>query len=483
MSSFYFNGRSSSEFPIYVSEISTQILPTSKQNTVDIPGRDGVYTFGKDKGIRVEKIRIQTKTKSNIELWELKEQLAEWLDTELPVVFYYEFKPDRIYYATLSGDTDLKKIASVGETTLVFEIPDPNAVDDDEIVIPIAPTTTDPIAITNNGNVDAFPQIELTFNENTTEFAIYTDDEFIYFGKPAPVDTTVPTSERTLVLQDKGETTSGWSSGIAVDGGSIAGTLTSDGNFIRQSGNDYGSGSTWHGGALVKALGQQIQDFTVEYFINFKMTQPNQLGRIEIYLLDINNAVIGKMAMVDSTARSKSGRVEARLGTNKFLVNSEIGKEYYTNMYGRLYLQRIGQKYTFQIGKLDSKYNYFGRWNYTYYDTANAYQSKLAGIQIHIAQWGTSPVIPTMNINEIRVWNEKTLTSNQVPYVFENANGIKDVLFIDSMTATILKNGEPASNLLGDAGFDFPKLKPGITNLSITPPVASGTITFRERWK
>jgi phage-related protein len=145
-------------------------------------------------------------------------------------------------------------------------------------------------------------------------------------------------------------------------------------------------------------------------------------------------------------------------------------------MYGRLFLQRIGQKYVFQIGKLDSNYNFFGRWNTTFYDTANQYQSKLAGIQIHIARYGSTAVIPTMNINEIRVWDEKTLTSTEVPYVFEAG----DILTIDSMTGTILKNGEPFRFQLGSS---FIKLKPGTTNLAITSPVVSaGTVTYRERW-
>jgi predicted phage tail component-like protein len=465
---------------LVIKSIQNQLLPDIAIQSTKIPGRVGEVNQGTELGVRRIEIEIAIigTTKANLD--ERERELTTWLFYDEPTKLKLP-NNDKYYMAQVS-DADIENTLIFGQGTITFLCTDPLAYNNEETVIPFAPTDTNPVQIMNNGNKETFPRIELTFNAPTTEFGILADEDYIYFGQPAPVDSTTPSPQKTAVLLDDCTTTTGWSAGISVDGGTIAGSLTSDGNYILQAGNDYGSGSTWHGGALVKSLGQQIQDFSVEYYINFKMTQPNQLGRIEIYLLDINNAVIGKMAMVDSTARSKSGRVEARLGPasgGKFLVNSEIGKEFYTFMYGRLFLQRIGQKYTFQIGKLDANYNFFGRWNTTFYDTANAYQSKLAGIQIHIAQWGTSPVIPTMNINQINVWDEKTLTNTEVPYVFVSG----DTLTIDSNTGTILKNGEPAFYTLGDLGFTYPKLKPGTTNLAITAPiVSSGSITYRERW-
>jgi predicted phage tail component-like protein len=480
-STLYVNDIVSPDY-LVIESISNQLLPDISVKTTKVPGRVGEINQGTELGTRVIEVMVGIigTTKANLD--ERERELTTWLFYSEPQKL--QLPNNNKYYMAQVSDVDIENTLIFGRGKITFLCTDPVAYGD-EIVIPFSPTDTNPITIVNNGNMDAFPKIELTFTDNTTEFATITNDDYFYFGQPAPVDSTTPTTQRTLVLQDKAETTTGWSSGIAVDGGTIAGTLTSDGNFISQSGNNYGSGSTWHGGALVKTLGQQIQDFTVEYYINFKMTAPTQLGRIEIYLLDINNVVIGKMAVVDSTAKSKSGRIEARLGPlsgGKFLANSEIGKEFYTFMYGRLFLQRIGQKYTFQIGKLDSNYNFFGRWSTTFYDTANAFQSKLAGIQIHIAQYGTTTVIPTMNINEIRVWNEKTLTSTEVPYIFESNSNFSDVLYLDSETGTVLKNGEPFFYGIGDLGSTFPKFQPGSNSFSITPAIANGTITYRERW-
>lgn len=468
------------ECPDYmvIKSIQNQLLPDISISSTKVPGRIGEINQGVELGVRRIEIEVGIigTTKANLD--ERERELTSWL-------FYNEPKKLQLpnnekYYMAQVSDCDIENTLIFGRGTITFLCTDPVAYNTTEKVIPFAPSNDNPIPIVNNGNMDAFPQIEVTFDEPTTEFAFVTDDQYFYMGKPAPVDSTTPAPQRTEELKEDGSTTAGWSSGILVDGGSITGAFTSDGSFIYP--NTYGTGTTWHGPALVKSIGKELQDFSIEYFINFKLTAPNQLGRIEIYLLDINNAVIGKMAVVDATAKSKQGRVEARLGPangGRYIVNSEIGKEYYTNFYGRLFLQRIGQKYTFQIGKLDNKYQYFGRFNQVFYDTANAFQKKLAAIQIHMGQYGTNPFIPTLNMNEVRVWEENTLAPNQVPNIFEAG----DTLMVDSSTGTIWKNGEPDFTLLGDLGSDFIKLKPGITNLAITSPiVSSGSVTFRERW-
>lgn len=476
-SKLYLNDIASPDY-LVIEKIDNQLLPDISIQSTKVPGRVGEINQGTELGIRAIEVTVGIIGTNKANLDDRERELTTWLFYDAPKKL--QLPNNSKYYLGQVSDVKIENTLIFGRGTITFLCTDPLAYSATEKVIPFAPTDDNPIAIVNNGNQDAFPQISLTFNSSTTEFALVTDDQYFYMGQPAPVDSTTPTSQRTLVLQDQASSTTGWTAGILVDGGTISGGFLSDGNFIYP--NSYGTGSTWHGPALVKSLGQEVQDFSLEYYINFKMTKPNQLGRIEIYLLDINNAVIGKMALVDATAKSKSGKVEARLGPlsgGKLLANSEIGKEFYTNMYGRLYLQRIGQKYTFQIGKLDSNYNFFGRWSTTFYDTANAFQKKLAAIQIHMGQYGTNAFIPTINMNEVRVWNEQTLTSSQVPYIF-NAG---DTLTVDSATGTIWKNGEPDFTLLGDLGSDFIKLKPGTTNLSITSPiVSSGSVTYRERW-
>jgi predicted phage tail component-like protein len=477
LSRLYLNDIVSPDY-LVIEKIDNQFLPDISIQSTKIPGKTGEVNQGTELGVRVISVDIAIIGTSKANLDDRERELTTWLFYDAPKKL--QLPNNSKYYLAQVSDAKIENTLIFGRGTITFLCTDPLAYSTTQKVISFAPADTDPVAITNSGNEDAFPQISLTFNASTTEFAFVTDDQYFYLGNPAPVDTTTAAAQRTMILQDQGTTTAGWSSGILVDGGSITGAFASDGNVIYP--NSYGTGSTWHGPALVKSLGQELQDFSVEYFINFKETKPNQLGRVEIYLLDINNAVIGKMAVVDATAKGKAGRVEARLGPSsggRYIVSSEIGKEFYTNFYGRLYLQRIGQKYTFQIGKIDSNYNYFARFNQVFYDVSNTFQKKLAAIQIHMGQYNTNTFIPTVNMNEVRVWNENTLTSTQVPNIFESG----DTLMVDSATGTIWKNGEPNFNLLGDLSSDFIKLKPGVTNLAITSPiVSSGSVTFRERW-
>lgn len=128
---FHFNGRSSSEFPILVESREGSILPPTSLKTLDVPGMPGAYFVGRDQGVRVETIRIAARVRGNRALEELREELANWLDTSAPVPFFYDYMPDRIYQAALSGDTDITKII-FGKVDLTFIMPDPFAVAKDE---------------------------------------------------------------------------------------------------------------------------------------------------------------------------------------------------------------------------------------------------------------------------------------------------------------------------------------------------------------
>lgn len=123
---FHFNGRSSAEFPIIVESREGSLLPSTSLKTLDVPGKPGAYFVGRDQGVRVEKIQIAARVRGNRALEELREQLAIWLDTSGPVPFFYDYRPERIYQAALSGETDITKII-FGKVELTFVMPDPFA--------------------------------------------------------------------------------------------------------------------------------------------------------------------------------------------------------------------------------------------------------------------------------------------------------------------------------------------------------------------
>lgn len=126
LTSFYFNGRESSEFPwLFVNEIEIPILPPIEQKMIQVPGRVGAFHMGRKVGPRIDRITITVIGDSRLDLATKKRILANWLDTETPQRFYYSYELDKEYKAILSEETDLKRIVTDGETTLIFVIPDP----------------------------------------------------------------------------------------------------------------------------------------------------------------------------------------------------------------------------------------------------------------------------------------------------------------------------------------------------------------------
>lgn len=339
-----------------------------------------------------------------------------------------------------------------------------------------------PTQVVNNGGIETPPVIEVEFTSYTTEFEVSNGDERLYFGEPDIVDSGKTSAPKRLTLiSDACTSVAPWTSGVGVEGGIITGTFESIESTFRQAGVDYGQGSQWHGAARVRSLGQAIQDFTVQMAFYFRVTNKKQIGRIEMYLLDVNNAIIGKMAIKDAQASVASGKLEARAGdyNGHYFVNTEVGRGSYTNFYGMMTISRKGKWWYFEIGKYNSKGQLYGRWSSKWYDKYGQYQQKLAAIQLHFAQYGSYDV-PEMRVEWVGVYQENYYQpATQVPYVFETG----DKLLIDCEKGLILKNGEPFFEGIGDIGSTFFKLKPGVNQIYMAPAISTyGKITFKERW-
>jgi predicted phage tail component-like protein len=479
--SIRFNGVDIPSF-VLVNDIKTSILPPVKQNLVNVRGRPGSYDFGNELGEREITIDITIEATSAQQLRQQCEiELGKWLYYDEAKELIILDDPTRHYMAKVTGDTDLSQIISIGQGSITFLCTDPHRYGTEKI-IPFNPAAPDPVFIENQGGVDTFPVIEVEFAQDTTEFSIVSDTDYLYFGQPASVDNMSAVPKRTQIFYDDGSSVAGWTAGTGVDGGDITGSLESTGGYIRQLNNDYGSGAKWHGAAGVKTFGQELQDFTLETNIGFKAGYPYQIGRVEVYLLDINNVRIGKIALRDTSAYTETTYVECRIGPvsgGRYLVASEIGKGYYVDFFGKLTIQRIGQRWYFEIGKRREDGTYWGRWSTQFIDKNNAYQTKVAGVQIHFAAYGTYQPFSTVYVEDIRVWKENAVDpGTQVPYIFYAG----DRLLIDCNTGTILKNGVPFFDAL-DPTSNYIRLRPGMNGIVAAPAIiTNGSIRFKERW-
>src|SRR5690606_18437287 len=124
---FYFNGRWSHEFPwLIVNDITSSVLPDIENKAVSVPGRAGLYLFGKNRAARIESIRISIIASDRADREAKRKILAGWLDTDEAQTLKFNYRDDE-YKAILDGSTELERITTHGATTLNFLIPDPDS--------------------------------------------------------------------------------------------------------------------------------------------------------------------------------------------------------------------------------------------------------------------------------------------------------------------------------------------------------------------
>jgi predicted phage tail component-like protein len=458
------------------------LLPPVTQSTLRVPGRPGAYDFGNTLGERNIEIKYVILADSPEDLRVKARDFAKWVYTRTPRKLYILSEPDKYFWAKVSGESDLNELFRVGEGSFTFYCSDPFAYKD-ETPIDFNPTTTDPITIRNDGFFSSYPRLEFEFTQASTEFAVIANDEYLYFGQPAPVELPAPERKRILVLNDDCSSITNWANATGVDGGIVTGAIESTGNYFRQTNYDYGTGSDWHGGSIVRSLGgQQLQDFTIEAEVGFLSGYTDQVGRIEIYGLDINGTRVCKMALRDTDRSAENTVVEARAGAFSggfFFLNSNVKKGKYKDFNGLMRISRKGKQWEFYIAKRDAKGRLYDSTTKTYFDQNGQFQQKIASVQIHFGAYAANSVVSTMYIEHLKVYEENVVTTpGAPPIIFEPG----DKLIIDCNEAEITLNGEPFYHAL-DPSSSFIRLELGDNQLSISPPITTnGKIYYSQRW-
>jgi predicted phage tail component-like protein len=471
---------------LYIKKVSFQIMPDSEAVTLDVPDRVGQWYIKRKDGIRTFTAEFGIKATSSTSVMTLCDDLGTWLYSKEPIPLIFRDKPTQTYYAMAIGSYDVDKFGASATGTIDFVCYDPDS-QGAERTIGLAPTTTDPTQIINGGNKEAYPKFHFEFTKNLTDFAIATDNEMLYFGEPFDVTSQTAIETKPVLINDTGASTTGWTAGVSVDGGQVAGTLSSNGYSFGQSGSpkDYGTGSgIWHGGSLIKSVTKEVQDFNFEAQVGFLANAKNQVGRVEVYLLDINGNKLGKVALRDTTRNMDAVNFEAWVGKvnggGTSVINS-YGTNYpWKQFNGVLRINRVGKKWSFYIAQVNTTTKkHTSRMYKEYTDWKNQYGAKVASIQIHIAAYGTDAPVDQMWISNIYFKEIVSKTSSQVGYVFRNG----DILDIDCETGDIKKNGEDYFEDLYPSS-KFPVFEPGSNGVSVTDTgFKNATIKFNERWR
>jgi predicted phage tail component-like protein len=469
---------------VKVTDLTYSILPSIDHKTEKVYGRAGSYDFGIELGERKIEAEVMIIADNQNDIIVKAREFSQWL-------FYKDLQsliildePDKEYQARLTGDTDISELYRTGKATLTFICPSPYAESLIERSIDWSPIDYTPVSVTNYGSAETYPVVDMTMKEDATSIAILKEEKFVKVGgEETAGKTKVPYDP--LVLNDLLDTYTGYTTASQIDGGTIAGTLSSNGWALQQTAGDYGSiTSGWHGGAGIKTLSRPLDDFQVTGKVQLSSISPDQIGRVEIYLLDANNVIFGKVALVDNDAGMDKPRAEARAGAlngGHYFVNSYGDRKgAFSNFNGMIQIARVGRQWSAYFGKIDSNGKHHTRLNEKWYDGANNYSTKqLAKIQVHIGVNGSYAPVKNLLLTDLKVY-EKSVNvdyNTQIPVIFKAG----DVVTIDNQKAIVLKNGQPIFTEL-DPSSEFFALERGANGLLLSPPIADVNIRFKERW-
>lgn len=466
---------------IKVNKIGYPILPTIDSKTEKVAGKAGEYDFGVEIGTRSIKVDIQLIGEDQHDIMSKATDFAQWLFHEdlQPLIIMDE--PDKQYMARIVNETEIEEVFRVGQASLEFLIPNPYKEAVAEKVVTQTVTTVDPFNVVNNGGVDTYPIVDLTMRSDSTSISVITEDKFVMLGQSDNVEKTKVTVN-PLVLTDSFTSYTGWTTGSNIDGGTITGGFSSNGSVLQSS--DYGSGTTWHGASGIKPLSRAITDFQVDATVGLKSSAVDQIGRVEVYLLDSNNVQIAKIALKDMASEGDYPMFEARAGAlsgGKYIVQSYGDKKgVFSQFNGIIRIARNGKKWSAYIAKVDSKGNHTSRLYKEWLDSSGLFTKQLAKVQVHIGAYGERTPVNNMYLADINVRELTASTvdnTTQTPVIFNTG----DVVTIDNQRAIVLKNGEPIFSVL-DPSSDFFSLKKGTNGLIVSPPVANVSIRYKERW-
>ncbi|MCL6443931.1 MAG: phage tail family protein [Alicyclobacillus sp.] len=491
MKTFSYNGISCDTMGLKYLTHTRVILPTLARQIQVVPGRDGEVYFGSQVGALQFQVNVSLMKDTLVDLNTQLDEIAAWLrpgSDPLPLVL--PDRPNQTYYAILDGDSDVSVLATMGSATLTFICPDPHGYGA-ETTQTLTPGSSN--LVENPGSSDAYPIVDVTLSAPTTFLSVITPDKYVLLGNPDSVEQT-PINPKAPIITDECTDISVWQTGSVTDYGStIQGSFDTDGNAFYVK--DFGTATSgWAGPALVRSVPTPFHDFKLHVLVDWDTTNDIEaMGRIDVFCLDANGAVLAKVNIIDAWTKSKLteiyGRVGAKTASNTVLPLQTFGKKQggLNKYYGSLAITRQGQNWTFytarRTGPTDSPGVYTDYVKATWYDKNKEFDNNIAQVEIHATRYKSYKTPAKMHISHVFLYQltNADVSRNQVPYI-GNAG---DTVRIDCGRSAVYVNGEPRMDLV-DPSSDFPGLVlvPGSTPVDVEPPdsISSATITFQPRY-
>ncbi|MET3203228.1 UNVERIFIED_ORG: putative phage tail component-like protein [Bacillus proteolyticus] len=421
----------------------------------------------------------------------LKEEIADWLVTDQPCELIFDDEKDRTFLAVVDETLDLDQLVDLGEGTLTFICPMPYKLGKEQTVDFKKDVSGLVASVQNKGTVHSNPIIEIDITKPNTFLDVWfgetslNDRDYFRIGMPLKtVETPVERNQR--LIWDEMATTVGWSKVSSMEDGEPVGEMKSDKYQFYCS--DFGTaGKGWHGAAVKKSIpGGPVQDFIMQAYVTCKSKKINEMGRVEIAILDENSKVLSKIAMNDLFWQA-----EQNFGTMVIGYDNKPGKigliyesgDYpntWNQYFGRLWIARTGNVWEAYISKFlpgtekdDSER--FARWT----DEKNYHMEKAAQIQISIMQFQDVPPVEAMSVSDLKFWKVNLNTKNTPPYIVD----VGDKVVIDTENSHVTIEGKNAINIK-DIFSNFPVINRGTNKLEIMPSdIGTARVKYRERFR
>ncbi|MED3069259.1 phage tail family protein [Bacillus thuringiensis] len=471
-----------------VNDIRGRGILSDEINELTVPHRPGSYFLDKRTPKRVLEVDFSLKGVSLFELRKRIDELNGLLNTDEPVKITFTDEPDFVYYGIKESVEENLEKSNIHQATITIICLNPYKLGPTKTVEFQANERGLAANVQNKGSVESNPIIEIEVTKPSTFLDVWNGDNYFRIGWPLRMD-QVPVERNQRVMWDEMSTTVGWTNvpnsedmvgggAFKVDAGSrLVPVYLGETNI-----------KGWHGCIAKKNVPQgPLQDFIMQAYVGVRSSHPDQMGRVEIGLLDENSDYVARISMNDVHWQAEQNTGFAKLSNKKkpngerVLINEPGDHPTTWNQYrGRLWLARTGNRWEAYISKFlwntekdDSER--FVVWE----DENNVNMDKVAQVQISISQFSDNMFCTDMSIDDLKIWKVNMNTQDNPPYIFD----VGDKVIIDTERSLVSINGKKAINLK-DIFSDYPIIQKGTNKLEIMPPdVGIAKITYRERFR
>ncbi|MBG9510582.1 phage tail protein, partial [Bacillus thuringiensis] len=335
-----------------------------KRKLVRVPHRAGaLFLHTETEERRIDVPLVIKAAKDMADLQKIKEDVADWLYTEQPAELVFDDELDRTYLAFIDGSVDLDEIVNRGKGVITFVCPMPYKLGKQNTYSFSQNGSTEvTAAFVNQGNIEAPAIIEIEAQKPSTFldvwFGEYPDNRD-YFRMGYPLKTEqLPVERNQRLIWDEMTTTVGWSKVSAMEDGNPVGEMKSDGYQFYCSNYGTGIGKGWNGAAVKKNIPNgPVQDFIMQAYVTCKSKRINEMGRVEIAILDENSKVLSKIAMTDVfwQAEQNYGTMvigyDNKPGRRSLIYESGDYPNTWNQYQGRLWIARTGNVWEAYISK------------------------------------------------------------------------------------------------------------------------------------